>query len=259
MTLLVSVYTSRGIVFAADSQITGEAQPGMPSERREPQEKVQRAKRVGAAPEGAVVGYFGLAQVGGVPMDGWLRERLDRFNGARTVDELAFYLCDELNGAAKGRERRVSSGFHIGGLEERDGILIPVMQFLRNTTHFDLATGVHSNFVPYWTEEHFPSCNLPGVPPASVRAALHDHEQRGAFPFWFRNGDLGVAGRPWASLEHAVAALAALPSFGPISDLKGFEQLAKTLVDTTSRLYALLYRGGAPLIGGRTLIRTIPW
>jgi hypothetical protein len=259
VTLLVSLYTSRGIVFAADSQITVEAQPGAGTQRLEPQTKLQRVRRLGIGRAGGVVGYFGLAEMNRQPMDDWLRERIDRFSGSRTVEDFAVYLRNELADATTKRERHVVSGFHIGAFEKRGGVAVPVFHFLRNTSEFDDTTGVHSKFVDYWTEEHFPKHYAPGVAPAAIRSALRDHELKERFPFWLRNGDLGIAGRTWHGLQEAVVGLAALPHFGPVCDLNGFEELAKALVTTTSRLYALLYRGGAPLIGGRTLLRAIPW
>jgi hypothetical protein len=96
VTLLVSLYTSRGIVFAADSQITVEAQPGAGTQRLEPQTKLQRVRRLGIGRAGGVVGYFGLAEMNRQPMDDWLRERIDRFSGSRTVEDFAVYLRNEL-------------------------------------------------------------------------------------------------------------------------------------------------------------------
>jgi hypothetical protein len=207
VTLLVSLYTSRGIVFAADSQITAEAQPGSGTQRLEPQAKLQRVRRVGIARAGGVIGYFGLAEMNRRPMDEWLRERIDHFSGSRTVEDFAVFIRDELRAAATTRERHVVSGFHIGGFEERGGVAVPVFHFLRNTTEFDETTGVHSNFVDYWTEEHFPKHYARGVVPTAIRSALRDHELRERFPFWLRNGDLGIAGRTWHGLQEAVVGL----------------------------------------------------
>jgi hypothetical protein len=219
VTLLVSLYTSRGIVFAAYSQVISEAQPGHTT-RLDPQEKVLPVKRIGVARVGGVVGFFGLAEMRGEPIETWLRERIDRFGGSRTVEEFAVYLRDELRAAVRKREREVVSGFHIGGFEMRDEVVIPVFHFLRNTTRFDPATGMHSNLVDYWTEEHFPTYYAPDVPSAELRWGLRDHETRTAFPFWLRNGDLAIAGRTWHGLQEAAIGMAALPRFGTVTDLE---------------------------------------
>jgi hypothetical protein len=79
MTLLVTLYTAQGIVFAADSSIT--IDQGSGPTRLPKQEKFLSTSRVGI--NGGVVGYFGLARVGTEDMDKWLRRTLDRWHGSR--------------------------------------------------------------------------------------------------------------------------------------------------------------------------------
>jgi hypothetical protein len=63
----------------------------------------------------------------------------------------------------------------------------------------------------------------------------------------------------WNGLEDATAGIVSLPLFGPPRDIKGFEELARILVSTSAKLYAQLCRGGAPLIGGRPIVRSLAW
>jgi hypothetical protein len=56
-----------------------------------------------------------------------------------------------------------------------------------------------------------------------------------------------------------MAGIVGLPRFALPRDVEGFERIAKLMVSTTSGLYAQLYRGGAPLIGGRVFTRAIGW
>ena len=139
VTLLVTLYTSRGIVFAADSAITIDS-GGSPS-RRPKQEKFLKTKRVGM--NGGVVGYFGLAQVRSEPMDKWLRRTLDRWHGSASVAELGVYLRDELNrSVTKAQRTHNPSGLHIGAFESRDGCAVPVLQYVSNIQSLDVQTAL---------------------------------------------------------------------------------------------------------------------
>jgi len=164
VTLLVTFYTSRGIVFAADSAITIDRGHG--PTRLPKQEKFLKTRRLGL--NGGVVGYFGLARVAKEDMDRWLRCALDSWNGSRVVADLGDYLRDALNSAVPRAVRtRIPSGFHIGAFESRDGVPVPVLQYLSNINGLDEQTGTYSGFREYRNEEHFP-CHAANPPWASV-------------------------------------------------------------------------------------------
>jgi len=118
MTLLVTFYSSSGVVFAADSAITIDRGTGAARVRKE--EKILRARQVGL--NGGWVGYFGLADVGQEPMHEWLRRKIDRWRGSQQVADLGDYLRDQLNNAVPRAHRtRYPSGLHIGAFETRAG------------------------------------------------------------------------------------------------------------------------------------------
>jgi hypothetical protein len=116
VTLLLSFYSSSGIVFAADSAITqSDANEAM---RKDKQQKLLKVSTVGI--NGAIVGFFGLAVVGTEPMDKWLARRLGAWPGGRTAGELGDYLRDELSCEVPDVHRlNNASGFHIGAFERR--------------------------------------------------------------------------------------------------------------------------------------------
>lgn len=257
MTLLVTLYTSRGIVFAADSSITS-------GRKRLPQqEKSLRTKRLGVS--GGVVGYFGLACVGHEPMDRWLRTLLDAWPGSPRASDLGEYLRDELNAhVPRAHREKVASGFHIGTFEQRDGVAVPVFQYVWNYDRLDVQTGEYSGFSGYRTEEHFPS-NHPdwnGVVPRDMRTRLRQWERTQGMPFWFRNGQLAFSSRAWEGPRLAVSDVTVnLRSleFALPDDLGKWEQFADALVRTNGRLFALLSTGAVPAIKGPYRKTSIAW
>jgi hypothetical protein len=261
MTLLVTLYTARGIVFAADSAITVDR--GTAPTRLPKQEKFLRTKRVGMS--GGVVGYFGLAQVGSEPMDMWLRRALDRWYGSTRVGDLGDYLRDELNGAVPRAHRtRNPSGFHIGAFESRDGVAVPVFQYVSNYKTLDVQTGIYSGFSDYRSEEHFPRSHAAwnNVAPSQMRRELRNWERTQGVPMWFRNGQLVFSARACAALTWAIGDITQNlrgSGFGLPDDLDRWEQLADTLVRTNGRLFALLNTRGVPTIEGPYRKTSIPW
>lgn len=261
MTLLVTLYTSRGIVFAADSSITIEGRSGR--ERVPKQEKFVRTKRLGSS--GGVVGYFGLARVGAEPMDRWLRALLDGWPGSPRASDLGEHLRDELNAnVPRVHREQMASGFHIGTFEQRDGAAVPVFQYVWNYDELDVQTGEYSGFGDYRTEEHFPRNHgyWEDIAPGDVRSRLREWERTQRMPFWFRNGQLAFSSPVWAGLVDVInCVVVALGSqgFALPDDLGKWEQLADALVRTNGRLFALLSTRGVPAIEGPYRKTSITW
>lgn len=261
MTLLVSLYTSQGIVFAADSAITRDGRRGI--ERLPKQEKFLKTSRVGVS--GGLVGYFGLAEVGAEPMSVWLRRVLDRWNGSLSVGDLGNYLCDALNEAVPDAHRHgVPSGFHIGAFETRAGSPVPVFRYVWNYRDLDEETGVYSGFSDYQSDEHFPrgQAAFADLSPARMRQGLRAWETTEGVPFWFRNGELAFSAQAWHGLTWAIRQVVRNQShrgFALPDDLARWEQLADSLVRTNGRLFAMLKQEGPPTIEGPYRKASIPW
>jgi hypothetical protein len=128
MTMLYSLYTAEGIVFAADSRITAQG-VGQPLP---PQRKVLPVPQLGFA--GGVIGFFGLAQVAGQPMTDWLQRVISDWPGAADAGDFARHLAGRLaaDAHARARETRRMSGFHIGTFERHEGRVVPTFLFVRN-------------------------------------------------------------------------------------------------------------------------------
>lgn len=261
VTLLVSLYTSRGIVFAADSSIT--TNRGGKTSRLRKQEKFLCTKRLGV--NGGIVGYFGLAQVDDEPMDQWLRTALDKWHGSSEVADLGIYLCDRLNADVPPAHRtRVPSGFHIGAFESRGGISVPVFHFVWNYRTLDVNSGIYLDLGMYEQSEHFPRNHddWKSVGPAQMKASMRQWERSYGLPFWFRNGQLAFSARVWQGLTLAIGDVTQNlggSGFALPDDLQRWEDLADTLVRTNGRLYSLLGTRGAPAIEGPYRKTSIPW
>ena len=260
MTLLVTLYTRRGIAFAADSAIT--LGSGHGATRRPKQTKLHRVTQLG--PNGGVVGYFGLARVSNQDMDRWLRRTLDRWPGSVVAADLGVYLRDELNRAVPPADRTCNaSGFHIGAFEERDGVTIPVFQYVWNYDDMDLGTGAYVGFGAYRTQEHFPSnSGFTRFAPMQIRDALRQLELAHGFPMWFRNGEVAFSARAWEGLRLAMVDITQNlrgRGFRPPDDLDRWAALAEGIVRTNGWLFALLNTRGVPTIEGPYPKMTIAW
>ena|ERR1022692_2852246 len=265
VTLLLSFYSSSGIVFAADSAIT-QSTANKAAVRKGKQRKLLKVSTVGV--NGAIVGFFGLAVVGTEPMDTWLARKLRAWAGGKTAAELGDYLRDELSREVPDVHRlNNASGLHIGAFERRGQIAVPVMQYVTNIYHLDTITGVYSDFREYRSEEHFPSHPSPEsswtlYPANQLRRHLQEYERGHGFPHWFRNGDLAFSARPWEGLRDAVNSLRGdLRHRGLKSpeDLRLWSALAKTIVTTVGDLYGILGTQGAPLIEGPYVTESLAW
>jgi hypothetical protein len=261
MTMLVSLFSAEGIVFAADRQIVGVTSEGQTSRHRHGHRpKVMRVHGLGVGRNG-VVGYWGLAQVSGRPMAEWLAEQANGWLGSRTVEEFARHLQVTLPHCTTKRERSVESGFHIAGFEAREGLKVPVCWVVRNRSEHDGRSGLYLRTLSSWDDvaEHVPRGNLEDVSVAELRTFLRTHQQAQGMPYWLRNGDVCDFSKPYNAVAIAVQALVAEPRFSTPTALAGWERLAKTLVATAGALYRIYYAtGDAPVEGSATTV-SIPW
>lgn len=255
MTMLFSFYTAEGIVFGSDSQITRPSPSG--NDRGDPQTKVLDVPRLGIA-GGGVIGFYGLAQVNGAPMDDWLRAQIGAWASSATVGDFVEHIRSAIERDATTPERRTVSGFHVGGFERREGVVVPVFWFLRNTHDFDENMGLHSNVKHYHADEQLLKHYMAGMSVADVRRELRSRQQRG-LPFWLRNGDLPFFAAVWNGIEEALNGIVKRPGFRTPTTIDGWETIARTFVRTTSDVYRSLCTAGAPTIGGKPIVCSVVW
>jgi hypothetical protein len=254
MTMLYSFYSAEGIVYAADSRITQVAGSAPLAQQR----KVLRLSGFGSSD--GVIGFFGLAQVGGQPMDRWLQDVIASYSAFRDADSFARYLAVRIEGEATQAELKEVSGFHIGTFEKREGHVVPTFTFLRNASSF--KDGYYSGvgaFLP--PEEQLIGRDLQGIPMSQVRDTLRSRQVAIGTPHWYRNGDVVHFGAIGSLLELALHRLVQQKgtAFRAPHSITEWTRVARTLVASTGNLYRSFYSGPVPPVGGRVLVETIPW
>jgi hypothetical protein len=252
MTMLYSLYAAEGIVFAADSRIKVGAKGRAPSQR-----KVLRVGRVG--PSEGLIGYYGLAQVGGEPMSSWLAKLISTWPGSRDPEDFADLVVDGLNRDTFAREQRHVSGLHFGAFRRSHGRFEPVFFHIFNTTGFE--GGVHTNPGNTWhCEEQLMGRDVARMnwDPARVRWHLRER-QRVGMPHWYRNGDLPVFGPVTTFLEVAVSDIVHLRGYAAPTSIAGWARIGRVLVVTTAQLARAFHKGPVPTIGDEARVLTVEW
>lgn len=256
MTMLYSLYSSEGIIFAADSRITRPGSRG----QEPPQHKVIRVSRVGVA--NGLIGYYGLAQIKGVPMATWLSSLIASWSGSREPEDFADFLVDRLNNEAWARERSHVSGFHFGAFRRANGHFAPMFFHIINTHGFDQMTGLHTDPGDRWRcEDHLMGRDVGRFAwnPARIRQNLRDRQRDFGMPHWYRNGDMPVFGPITGYLDVAVAHVVRVKGYGAPTSLNGWERIAHSLVVITSQLARAYYKGVRPTIGDKPRVLSIEW
>jgi hypothetical protein len=173
MSILLSGYFPEGIVFAADKNATITAITNLGQKRFvEP-----TATKVLSWPNSkANVGFVGLGQLTGLPMDEWMRIFIAGTRNFNNIDELAIKLHNDIQSDFD-KEYSNQSNYndlhliiHLGGFGERKGIKVPVMYHIYNheglerksglyksaTSKFKLSEEFEKNFKEWWKNSNYP-------------------------------------------------------------------------------------------------------
>jgi len=256
MTMLYSLYTAEGIVFAADSQITaqGEAHP------RRSQRKVLRVPHLGVATEGGVIGFFGLAEVGHQLMADWLRQVVAEPTRPADLDRFGEYLVHRLLQDAAPRQLQHHSGFHIGAFVREDRLTLPAFRYASNI-HGLSDDGSYTDIGAYSfdPEDHL-ARDSKEIPRSELRAALRRRQNDSGFPHWYRNGDLANFAPLTNAVELVIGHLVRSGAyFRSPATIEGWEVLGQTLVVTVSQLHRAYRTAGPATIGSRPVALGVKW
>jgi hypothetical protein len=263
VTILYSVYTGEGLIWAADRVVLSEQPGGGYAIESMNHRKIFRVPSLGDHNQGGLVGHFGQARVGNSLMSAWLPGRINTFAGSANVADFAVHVVERYTLATTLDQRRRPCGFHIGGFERRNGIRVPVFYFARNAELNDV-TGRYEHLHTDWRFEIHEQCLstlTQAFPPAGIREGL-----RAAIvaalgtPMWYRNGDVPGFANTVDALEAGIRGmLAQRPGYSVPATLPRWERLAKLFVIVATASTAIYYVGGPPRLGGAADTLGLPW
>lgn len=255
MTLLLTEMTGKGIVFAADRNLswfdTRTGRIGGLAYRRK--------KILGVEHLAAGLGYFGNAHVGRnkILMDEWLERFIQESSDCATLEQLAQRLRDGLEADLTDAQRQRMLGLHVAGYTEQEGLRLPTFWFVRNIQGMrgPFYVGVGERFE---VSEDFLLRDVRFVKPELLHEYLLDHGGH-----VYRNGTLApyvaVADHVY-SLFRTIWALRKewrIEEFQPPSTLARYAALSRFHIELTARIYELFSDSENPPIGGGVDVITI--
>src|SRR6266851_3710394 len=237
MTILYSLYTGEGIVFAADRLITKAAAQGTREFVSTNDPKVFRAPGVGAHNQGALISYFGQAYVGSQPMAVWLRNKIVGYPGSPTLQNFAQHVTDSFRAEAGPVQRKQMLGFHMGGYELHGNQRKPVFYFARNAEINEVTGGyslLHQDASFDIDEQFLVNCG-----PASsqqIRSMLRSAAKNNlGIPAWYRNGDVRAFANVTGALEAGIRGLVTqMPGYKVPNSLQKWAALAGLFISAPS-------------------------
>lgn len=194
MSILLSGYFPEGIVFVADKNatITSSTAGGIKQYVEPTFTKVLSWPR-----SKALIGFVGLGELAGLPLDEWLRVFIAGTREFTSIDMLAEQLRDQIqNDINKDYPSNVDCRdllliVHIGGFAVRNRISVPVMYYIYNHKGLDERGNYRESTRNFQISEEFknnfnqwqPSSNYPN----DVRNCIEDLSNRNNF-IWYNNG-----------------------------------------------------------------------
>jgi hypothetical protein len=194
VSILLSAYYPEGIVFVADKNATITVSTSAGDKRFvEPTlTKVLEWPR-----NRAVVGFVGLASLGGYRMDEWLRVFIAGSRDFTNIDDLAHSLRDQIQsdfqkdfppGTDVSKKQLV---LHLGGYTPIDNVSVPVMYHIWNhesiSSKGDYSPGQRDFRITEDVQRNFKDWPQPEDYPMNVRARLQNMVNERRY-LWYNNG-----------------------------------------------------------------------
>lgn len=202
MSILLVEIVPQGIIFGADRNVTHSR---IMQKRFEQNEKTiievreevygqsQRPKILRWPQRKAVIGYVGAAQIGDMPTDEWLYDFIGNnlnfpsFEHLSETLRLAVETQRQLDEGNSGPEPLI---IHLGGFEEKDGVIAPSVWVVRNVWGYG-PTGYEDTRKEFEKRDAFWEA-FSTISPQNIRNHLAK-KANNYDPFWFHQGfDLGV-------------------------------------------------------------------
>lgn len=261
MSILLVEVIPQGMIFGADRNISWSTQ-----EIKNGQIIIQnlghtqRSKVLRWPGQKALVGYAGVAQIGGVPTDEWIYDFIGRNINFDRFEDLAEKLRSEIENQRKideGLDKPNALLVHFGGFEKREGVSVPIIYFIRNTYAF--KDGEYADFrKEFQKSEEF--WNYFKVPPKDIKSCL-DELASDFNPFWFHQGfDLGTFNTLEGFLKFAFKNLCSSNKSHTIpQNLSDWVSQVKMSILTYGS-YFQAYKGPSEqFVGGGVDVVSIPW
>jgi len=263
MSILVVQVLSQGITFGADRNITETKvtsdSNGWPVTFVLGQS--QRPKVLRWPNRRALIGYVGVARIGGIPTDEWLYDYIGNHFEFSTFETLAHDLTETIQ-----RQRTLDEGqrdpeallLHLAGFEERDSQQVPVVWYIRNPHGLEdgFYVDIRKEFLcseEFW---HY----FPNTSPSQIRDRLNQLALANQ-PFWFHQGlDLGTFNTLKIFLQRALALLCEVhPAHSLPQTLHEWEQHLKMAILTYGAYFQAFKGPGEQYVGGGADIVSLNW
>ncbi len=261
MSILLSVYFPEGIVFATDKNMTRCYADG------DQDVDVGTATKVIPWPQRrAVVGYCGLAELVGIPMDEWLRQFVAQTRNFTSLESLAMQLQQQIQHDSSQDyppgENCKDAGLiiHLGGFRTINGVSVPAMYLISNIP-CDQTTGKYGDATRTFNQPTDQMANWQN-PPSSCRQQIEEIYKKGGL-IWFNNGcDYPVFNvlkeTLWAALNTIKqAGLGILPTTG--DDLEDRVAYCKIAIELFGSFFANYYEPRDRSVGGGVDTEWVAW
>ena len=255
MSILVVEVLSEGLIFGADKNITLRYNNGSTSQ------ECKRPKVLRWPDDNHIVGFVGVAKIGGKPTLEWLKSLTEEFKSKTSVKEIANHLKIRIQ-EQRSKDEMGGKTFpliiHIGGFEKKDGYWIPQILVVRNVYgvgqfgYLDLRKKF--SCVDVFTEK------FKDIHPSEIRKVLKVRAKQFQ-PFWFHQGiDLFT----FNILQEAIKS-----SFKLLCEKHPTHDIPRTLEEWSKhvRMQVLMYGAyydaffdeGQKSVGGGVDIISLPW
>jgi len=266
MSILVVQALYEGIIMGADRNITSTSITKTADGRTIYvfQGQSQRPKVLRWPNSRALVGYVGVGTIGGLPTDEWLYNFIGRNMEFCTLEELAQSLGKEVQSQRiidEGREKAEALIIHLAGFDNKNGIPIPVIWFIRNPYRLDPIEGYVDIRKEYLvTEELWKKEYIGDSLPETIREYLRQRA-RDYHPHWFHQGfDLGVFNTLDAFLRASFRLLIERhPKHSFPETLTEWSRHLSMAILTYGAYFQSFYGPSEQYVGGGVDIVSLPW
>lgn len=255
MSILIVEALSEGLIFAADRNITALSAGGT-SRQVSPRPKVLKWPN-----DKAVIGFVGAAQINNQPIHEWILKFIDEFKDFSSFEEVSKELSSRVE-----TQRKIDEGnklaspliIHLGGFEERERAMVPVIWVIRNTHKLGRYEykDIRKDFEckeAFW--EFFPDTY-----PDEIRKLLKVLGKQFK-PFWFHQGiDLMTFNVLQDTIKSSFRFLCEQhPDHDFPKNLAEWEKYLRLQVLMYGSYYEAFFPTGQQFVGGGVDIESIPW